>query len=219
MSAPSAEPDRVLANKVIAVPEARQLDVLAGLLERRGASVLRCPLVGIEDAPDARTVVDWIERLIGEPADRWLLACDAGHGFVVKLEALYSRNKAGKAVFNLPENARVLAAAPVPADAGALVVSVNSEGRSLAFPVADLPEMEKGRGNLIFGVPGKKSRAGEELMVAAAVAAPGQSVIVWSGDRKMTIAWKDLADYRGERGQRGALLPRGWRKVDRLSVE
>ena len=35
----------------------------------------------------------------------------------------------------------------------------------------------------------------------------------------MTLSWKDLAEYRGERGQRGAVLPRGWRKVDRLSVE
>jgi len=122
-------------------------------------------------------------------------------------------------VFNLPENAKVLAAAPVPAIEGALVVSVNSEGRLLAFPVADLPEMEKGRGNLIFGIPGKKSRAGEELMVAVAVVARDQGVVVWNGERKMTLGWKDLQHYLGARGQRGAVLPRGWRKVDRLSAE
>jgi len=174
------------------------------------------PLSGRLDPPDGAI---FAAVMIGEPADPWLLACDAGHGFIVKLEALYSRNKAGKAVFNLPENARVLAAAPVTADSGALVVSVNSEGRLLAFPAGDLPEMDKGRGNLIFGVPGKKSRAGEELMVAATVVAPEQSIAVWCGDRKMTLAWKDLTDYLGSRGQRGSLLPRGWRKVDRLSVE
>ena len=172
------------------------------------------PLSGRLDPPDGAI---FAAVLIGEPADPWLLACDAGYGFIVRLEALYSRNKAGKAVFNLPENARVLAAAPV--TDGALVVSVNSEGRLLAFPAGDLPEMDKGRGNLIFGVPGKKSRAGEELMIAATVVAPEQGVVVWCGDRKMTLAWKDLADYRGERSQRGSLLPRGWRKVDRLSVE
>lgn len=69
MSTPSSENDRVLTGKVIAVPETRQLDVLAGLLERRGANVLRCPLVGIVDAPDAAPVVAWIERLIAQPAD------------------------------------------------------------------------------------------------------------------------------------------------------
>ena len=69
MSTPSSESDRVLAGNVVAVPEARQLDVLAGLLERRGASVLRCPLVGINDAPDPKPVVAWIERLIELPTD------------------------------------------------------------------------------------------------------------------------------------------------------
>ncbi|MBX3703443.1 MAG: DNA topoisomerase IV subunit A [Steroidobacteraceae bacterium] len=174
------------------------------------------PLSGRLDPPEGAT---FAAVLIGEPADRWLLACDAGHGFIVRLESLFVRNRAGKAVFNLPENARVLAAAPVPAAEGALVVSVSSEGRMLAFPVADLPEMERGRGNLIFGIPGRKSRAGEELMVAATVVAPERSTIVWSGDRKMTLSWKDLQHYLGSRGQRGSVLPRGWRKVDRLSVE
>src|SRR5688572_31384931 len=69
MSAPSSESDRVLAGKVVAVPEARQLDVLASLLERRGASVLRCPLVGIVDSPDETGVVDWIDRFIATPTD------------------------------------------------------------------------------------------------------------------------------------------------------
>jgi uroporphyrinogen-III synthase len=69
MSTPPAEPDRALAGRIVAVPEARQLDVLAGLLERRGAGVLRCPLIGIHDSPDEAQVVAWIERLIAERAD------------------------------------------------------------------------------------------------------------------------------------------------------
>jgi len=69
MSAPSSESDRVLTGRVVAVPESRQLDVLASLLERRGASVLRCPLVAIVDSPDEAGVLDWIERLIATPTD------------------------------------------------------------------------------------------------------------------------------------------------------
>jgi uroporphyrinogen-III synthase len=69
MSTPPSETDRVLAGKVVAVPEARQLDVLVNLLERRGANVLRCPLVGIEDSPNEAAVVAWIERLIALPTD------------------------------------------------------------------------------------------------------------------------------------------------------
>jgi len=69
MSAPSSESDRVLTGRVVAVPESRQLNVLAGLLERRGASVLRCPLVGIIDSPDDTSVLAWIERLIATQTD------------------------------------------------------------------------------------------------------------------------------------------------------
>ncbi len=68
MSTP-ADSDAALAGRVIAVPETRQLDVLAGLLERRGARVLRCPLVGIEDSPDTAAVVAWLDRLISLPTD------------------------------------------------------------------------------------------------------------------------------------------------------
>ncbi len=174
------------------------------------------PLSGRLDPPEGAT---FAAVLIGEPDDRWLLACDAGHGFIARLESLTGRNRAGKAVFKLPENAKVLPAAPVPALEGTLVVAVNSDGRMLTFPVSELPEMEKGRGNLIFGIPGRKSRTGEELMVAAIVVAPEQSVAVHCGERKLTLSWKDLANYRGERSQRGAVLSRNYRKVTRLGVE
>ncbi len=174
------------------------------------------PLSGRLDPPDG---AQFAAVMIGEPADRWLLACDGGQGFIARLENLYARNRAGKAVFNLPAGAQVLPAAALPAASEALVCAVNTEGRLLAFPVADLPEMEKGRGNLVFGVPGRKAKSREELMTAVAVVGEGGKLIVTSGERRMTLAWKDLADYRGERGQRGALLPRGWRKVDRLEVE
>jgi topoisomerase-4 subunit A len=174
------------------------------------------PLSGRLDPPEGAT---FAAVAIGEPGDRWLLACDAGHGFIARLEPLTGRNRAGKTVFRLPENAKVLPASPVPAVDGALVAAVNSDGRLLAFPVADLPEMEKGRGNLIFGIPGRKSRAGEELMVAAIVVAPGQSLAIHCDDRRMTLSWKELQEHLGARGQRGAVLSRNYRKVTRLTVE
>jgi uroporphyrinogen-III synthase len=68
MNAP-ADSDSALAGRVIAVPETRQLDVLAGLLERRGARVLRCPLVAIEDSPDTAAVVAWLDRVSSLPTD------------------------------------------------------------------------------------------------------------------------------------------------------
>ena len=89
MSAPPGESDRMLAGKIVAVPEARQLDVLASLLERRGANVLRCPLVGIVDSPDEAGVVAWIERLITTPTD--LVVFYTGEG-VQRLVGFASRS-------------------------------------------------------------------------------------------------------------------------------
>jgi len=174
------------------------------------------PLSGRLDPPDGAS---FAAALIGEPGDKWLLACDGGQGFIARFEGLQARNRAGKAVFNLPDKAKVLPAVPVPHEGESLVCAVNSDGRLLAFPAGELPEMEKGRGNLIFGIPGRKARAREELLIAVAVLPEGGKLAVFCGERRMTIAWKDLEPYRGQRGQRGALLPRGWRKVDRIEAE
>jgi uroporphyrinogen-III synthase len=58
-----------LENRRIALAESRELDLLAGMLEREGATVLRCPLVAIKDAPDAAPVEAWLKRVIAGSCD------------------------------------------------------------------------------------------------------------------------------------------------------
>jgi uroporphyrinogen-III synthase len=58
--------------------------VLVNLLEHRGASVLRCPLVGIEDSPDEASVIGWIDRLIALPTDLLVLYTGEGVERLVK---------------------------------------------------------------------------------------------------------------------------------------
>ena len=70
--------ERPLRGRSVAVPENRQLDVLAALLEKRGATVLRCPLVSIRDAGDRKAVIAWIERLIDLPPDLLILYTGEG---------------------------------------------------------------------------------------------------------------------------------------------
>jgi topoisomerase-4 subunit A len=170
------------------------------------------PLSGRLDPPEGATFAGVV---MGEAEEKCVLASDAGYGFVVKLEELQSRNKAGKAVLKVPDGSGVLAPAMVPAADDALLCAVSSEGKMLVFPVKDLPELPRGKGNKIFGISGK----GDEKLAAIAVITSSQNLVVKSGDRKMTIKFSDLKEYRGERAQRGAVLPRGWRKVDRLDVE
>jgi topoisomerase-4 subunit A len=174
------------------------------------------PLSGRIDPPDGATFAGVV---IGDPEERCVLASDAGYGFVVKLAELHSRNRAGKAVLKVPEGSGVVAPCLLPLHEKALLCAVSSEGKMLTFPVNDLPELPKGKGNKIFGIiPPKKGKEGEKL-VAIAVVAPEQNLLLWSGDRKMTLKFSELKDYRGERAQRGAVLPRGWRGVQKLEVE
>jgi topoisomerase-4 subunit A len=173
------------------------------------------PLSGRIDPPDGATFAG---VLIGDPDQKCVLASDAGYGFIVKLEELHSRNRAGKAVLKVPDGSGVVTPCMVPDADKALLCAVSSEGKMLTFPVQDLPELPKGKGNKIFGIASKKGKDIEKL-VAIAVVAPDQSLLLWSGDRKMTMKYSELKDYRGERAQRGSVLPRGWRGVQKLEIE
>jgi topoisomerase-4 subunit A len=173
------------------------------------------PLSGRLDPPDGATFPG---LLIGEPDERWVLASSAGYGFIVRLGELHSRNRAGKAILKVPEGSSLLMPAPIPTGDQALLAAVNTDGRLLVFPVVDLPELPRGKGNKIFGIPSKKAATGEEALVAIAAVAPGQTLRILSGERRMGLTYRELGEYRGERGQRGAVLPRGWRKVDGLEA-
>ena len=156
--------------------------------------------------------------MIGEPEDLWLLASDAGYGFTARLKDLVSDRRAGKTVLSVPENAQVLPPAPV-FSADSLVAVVSSEGKLLAFPVSEVPEMPRGKGNKLYDIPGKKARERSELMTALAVVPPEASLVLWSGETSKVIEWRDLRDYLGQRAQRGAVLKRGWpRKIERMEA-
>ena len=108
---------------------------------------------------------------------------------------------------------------PVPG-ADCLVAVVSSEGKLLAFKVGEVPEMPRGKGNKLYDIPGKKAAAREELMTAVAVVPPKATLVLWSGEVKKELDWRELQGYLGERAQRGAVLKRGWpRKIDRMDVQ
>ncbi len=190
------------------------------------------PLSGRLDPPDGARFAG---VLLGEPEDLWLIVTDAGYGFSVRLKELYSRNRAGKALLKLTTGALVLPPVAIPLAAAAAgegaatesapgappaadarVALVNSEGRLLLLAANAVPELPRGKGNKLFGIPTRKAESREELLAAMTVLSGAQSLLVSSGERQMTLKPGDLADYEGERAQRGALLPRGWRTVEGL---
>ncbi|MBH3311456.1 DNA topoisomerase IV subunit A [Pseudomonas mosselii] len=157
--------------------------------------------------------------LLPEDEALYVVASDAGYGFVVKGEDLQAKNKAGKGLLSLPNGAKVMTPRPVADREQDWLAAVTTEGRLLVFKVADLPQLGKGKGNKIIGVPGDRVASREEFVTDLAVISEGSTLVLQAGKRTLSLKPDDLEHYKGERGRRGSKLPRGFQRVDSLMVE
>jgi topoisomerase-4 subunit A len=149
----------------------------------------------------------------------YVIASDAGYGFVVKGEDLQAKNKAGKALLTLPAGALVVPPQLLGKRDEDWLAAVTTEGRLLVFPIRDLPQLGKGKGNKIIGIPGERVASREEYLTGLAVLPNGATLVLQAGKRTLSLKPGDLEHYRGERGRRGNKLPRGFQRVDALLVE
>jgi len=156
---------------------------------------------------------------IGNPDELYLLASNFGYGFVVKLGDLQANTKKGKAVLNVGKQAMALPPVKVRDIDSDQIAAVSSAGHMLVTPLAELPQMAKGKGNKIINVPSKLLKAGEESVAAITVVPEGGKLVVHSGKKYKTMKPSELEGYAGERGRRGLKLSQGYRAVDRLVVE
>ncbi len=173
------------------------------------------PLTGYFTPPSG---AQFVSVLIGEPGEMVLLASNFGYGFVTTLGEMHSRTKSGKVVLNVGKQAKALQAVKVSDLTSDRIVAVSSEGHMLATPIADLPQMAKGKGNKIINVPSAKLKAGDELITAVTVVPVGKTLVVHSGKKFKNMKKADLDHFDGERGRRGLKLPQGYRNVDRFEV-
>jgi len=173
------------------------------------------PISGRLKPPDG---ANFVSVFMGGDDDRYLFSASSGYGFVARLGDLVSRNKSGKSVLN-PAGGEVLKVSPVASLTDDLVIAISSEGSMLSFPVGELPEMARGKGNKIFNIPSKAFKSGSESVVAVAVVPPNGKLRINSGKRHTTIKFAELDHYAGTRGQRGKKLPRGFQTVDSVMVE
>lgn len=173
------------------------------------------PLTGRINPPSGATFEG---LLTGNADDRFLIASDAGYGFVARFSDLLAKNKAGKALLTLPKGAQVLQPAAIGTGSELLVAAATNEGRMLVFPLADLPELARGKGNKIIGIPSARAAAREEVLVGLCVMSEGDVLQVTAGKQHLKLKFADLEHYRGERGRRGNKLPKGFQKVAGLAV-
>jgi len=183
------------------LPSARgQGDPLTGRLTPPPAATFECVLLPDDDA-------------------LYVIASDAGYGFVVKGEDLQAKNKAGKGLVSLPAGAKVILPRLVPDREQNWLAAVTTEGRLLVFKISDLPQLGKGKGNKIIGIPGDRVASREEYVTDLAVIPEGATLVLQAGKRTLSLKPDDLEHYKGERGRRGNKLPRGFQRVDALLVE
>ena len=149
----------------------------------------------------------------------YVLASDAGYGFVVKGEDLQAKNKAGKALLTLPAGAKVMPPLPLTSREQDWLAVATTEGRLLLFRVAELPQLPKGKGNKLISIPADRVASREEYVTALAVLPEGANLVLQAGKRTLTLKGDDLVHYQSERGRRGNKLPRGFQRVDELQVE
>jgi topoisomerase-4 subunit A len=151
--------------------------------------------------------------VMGELHQHVILATDASYGFVTTLADLDAGNKNGKALVTMPEGANILAPLFVDDIENDFLAIVSSEGRLLVFPVKDLPKLSKGKGNKLISLDTTES------LKSLVVCKTGDKLVVHTSNRHLTLKWSDVEHYRGERGKRGAKLPRGFQRVESVTLE
>jgi DNA topoisomerase IV subunit A (EC 5.99.1.3) len=172
------------------------------------------PLTGKLTLPPGATV----EHMLMENDDRKLLmASDAGYGFVCTFNDLVARNRAGKALITLPENSQVMPPLVIE-DETDMLLAITQAGRMLMFPLSDLPQLSKGKGNKIIGIPSADAAKGADGLAHLYILPPQSTLTIHVGKRKIKLRPEELQKVTGERGRRGTLM-RGLQKIDRIDID
>jgi topoisomerase-4 subunit A len=156
--------------------------------------------------------------MMGEPEQLFLLASDAGYGFVVSLADTITRNKAGKSTLSVPRGAGVLPPVPVRSMEDDWIVAASTEGYMLVIPLSEVPQLSRGKGNKIINIPSAKLKSRDEYVAAIECIQDGEKLTVYAGKKHKTMSADEVDEFAGERGRRGRKLARGYQKVDRLDV-
>lgn len=158
----------------------------------------------------------FVTVMMEEANQLFVLASDAGYGFIVAGSELITKNRTGKAVLKVPTGSQALAPQLVTDPDSQYLAAITNEGRLLVFPIADLPQLPRGKGNKIIQIPPARAAKHEEYVVTLAVLSENGKLIIRSGKRELVLTMKDLEHYQGERAQRGNKLPRGFQKFDTM---
>ena len=167
------------------------------------------PLTAFLSPPPGATFVG---AVMSEPDDLYLLSTDDGYGFVVRFEELITDRKAGKAIVNVSDTAKLLRPQRVLDYKADLVAAATTEGKLLLFGVGELPQLPRGKGVQTIKI--HRTPIAPEKVVSTAIVPPSGTLTVHAGKRFTNLKGADLESYIGKRAQRGLKLPRGFQNVE-----
>ncbi len=150
--------------------------------------------------------------MIGENSSQFLLASDSGYGFVATLEDLLTRNKSGKSALTVRAGG-VLPPQRIFEYEDDWVAAITDTGRLLIFALAELPQLNRGKGVKLINIPAARHKAGDEKLQSVAVFREGDSLRLFAGKQHMRLKPKDIDTFVGSRAQRGRALPRGYKRA------
>lgn len=168
------------------------------------------PLTGRLNPSDGAT---FVALLAGDQSARVLLASNGGYGFVTHMKDLSVKSRNGRACLKLTPDTSVLTPRLILSDDVTHMACVSNTGHLLVFPLEELPELSRGKGNKLMHL-----KAGDERIADVQVFKADEALTVLSGKRHFTLKPDDWSAYVGVRGRRGNLLPRGLRQASGLVV-
>ena len=174
------------------------------------------PLTGKLNPPPG---AEFIGVMLGEPEQLYIFASDAGYGFMVKLGDLYGKNRAGKTALSLPKGSKSLTPKLITDTENEYLAVVSNIGNLLIFPLTELPQLAKGKGNKMMSIPSSKVATREEFVKDLVVLTKEQSLLIVGDGKPFTLKPSDWKNFIGARAQRGHKLPRGCRSVEKLKIE
>jgi len=161
---------------------------------------------------------EFINCLMARNDDLFLLSTSHGYGFVCRFEDMLTRNKNGKALISISKGASLLPAVAIKSLDTDVIASITSDGYIGLLDLKTIPQLSKGKGNKILGIPPKRLKSGEEAVSYTLCLSERQKLMVHSGKKYKSMNLKELEEYRIERGKRGRKLPRGYQNVSAVEV-
>lgn len=162
--------------------------------------------------------VSFMHVLLGEANTNYLLASNAGYGFIVAMEDLYTKNKAGKAILTLPQDSTILPPLVITDLETEYYAVITSAGYLSIVRVSELPFLPKGKGVKLLNTPVKSKKDKETVVILTKLNPMTDILTLYVGKRHLTLRERDIEAYTMERIRRGQKLPRGFQNVDQVEV-